>query len=229
MAGPRSAGLTPKKTASDNGPASELASTRRRVMTAALQLFASKGYAATGIRDIAEAAGVPAATLYHYMVTKEDLLVDIMVRNLKRSIMSGRAAVAGQADPARELVALTRVHVATVALQPLMSLVTDQEIRALSQHRRPEVLPLRDRYEELWVGCLHRGRDAGTFSLIDDTLVRLALLEMGNGVAQWYSPEGRLSIDQLADRYAAWRSLVEASPDGMRLRVGEPGHGSGGR
>lgn len=195
-------------------------------MTAALQLFASRGYAATGIRDIAEAAGVSVATLYHYMVTKEDLLVDIMVRDLKQSIQALRTAVAIQDDPARELVALTRAHVATVALQPLMSLVLDQEVRALSQHRRPEVLPLRDRYEDLWVGCLDRGRKAGVFSLIDNTLVRLALLEMGNGVARWYSPEGRLSIDQLADRYADMAlALVEAHQDGVRLRVASLGMG----
>ena len=40
--------------------------------------FARDGYAATGIRQLAEEAGLTSAALYHYMGSKEDLLVAIM-------------------------------------------------------------------------------------------------------------------------------------------------------
>ena len=39
-------------------------------------LFAAKGFHGTGIRELADAAGLSSATLYHYMGTKEDLLVE---------------------------------------------------------------------------------------------------------------------------------------------------------
>jgi hypothetical protein len=33
-------------------------------------------------------------------------------------------------------------------------------------------------------------------------LARLALIEMCNGVAQWFSPKGRLSLPQVCDHFA---------------------------
>ena len=41
---------------------------------AALTLFAERGYHGTGIRQLADAAGLSSASLYHYMGTKEELL-----------------------------------------------------------------------------------------------------------------------------------------------------------
>ncbi len=41
--------------------------TRARILCHALQLFASRGYDATGVQEIVEAAGVTKPTLYHYL------------------------------------------------------------------------------------------------------------------------------------------------------------------
>ena len=49
--------------------------TGERVRQAALELFAERGFHGTGIRQLAERAGVSSASLYHYLGTKEDLLV----------------------------------------------------------------------------------------------------------------------------------------------------------
>jgi AcrR family transcriptional regulator len=49
--------------------------TRGQILTAALDLFASKGYRATTMRDIAQAAGVSLGLAYRYFSSKEDLLI----------------------------------------------------------------------------------------------------------------------------------------------------------
>jgi AcrR family transcriptional regulator len=60
-------------------------STRRRIQDAALQLFAAKGFFATGIREIADRVGVTTAALYHYMGSKDELLIEIMVSSMTHS------------------------------------------------------------------------------------------------------------------------------------------------
>jgi AcrR family transcriptional regulator len=50
------------------------AATRERIIDAARQLFASKGFDASTTRDIADAAGIASGTLFNYFATKEDLL-----------------------------------------------------------------------------------------------------------------------------------------------------------
>ena len=50
------------------------AATRERIIDTARQLFASKGFAASTTRDIADAAGIASGTLFNYFATKEDIL-----------------------------------------------------------------------------------------------------------------------------------------------------------
>jgi len=51
---------------------------RERLLEVALRLFASKGYAATSVRDIVSAAGVTAPSLYHHFGNKEGLFLAIV-------------------------------------------------------------------------------------------------------------------------------------------------------
>jgi AcrR family transcriptional regulator len=58
---------------------------RERVLEAAEQLFAEKGYAAVRLKDVAEAAGIRHATLYHHVPGgKEALYVEVTERALER-------------------------------------------------------------------------------------------------------------------------------------------------
>jgi AcrR family transcriptional regulator len=51
---------------------------KQRLFRAASQLFARKGYAATSVREIVEAAGVSKPVLYYYFKNKEGLYLDLM-------------------------------------------------------------------------------------------------------------------------------------------------------
>lgn len=53
------------------------AATRQRILEAAGQLFASKGFDAATTRDIADAAGVASGTLFNYFATKEAILASL--------------------------------------------------------------------------------------------------------------------------------------------------------
>jgi AcrR family transcriptional regulator len=176
-------------------------STEQRVRRAALELFAARGFHGTGIRDLAEAAGLRSATLYHYMGTKEDLLVAIMRTSLERLIKAGTAVVAGERRPAEQIARLVGLHVLTHAEQPLETRVVDDEMRALSPERRAEIVALRDEYEALWQSAINAGCHDGSLRTSSPPVARLALLEMCGGISRWYSPDGPLSLDDLAARY----------------------------
>lgn len=177
-------------------------STAERVQEAALRLFAERGYHGTGIRQLADAAGLSSASLYHYMGTKEELLVAIMRDSLTTLLAEGERVAAAHADPRAQLVGLVRLHVRTHATAPDQTRVVDDEVRSLSPGARAEVVALRDRYEALWNDALAAGVAAGLFGVARVALVRRALLEMCSGVARWWTPEGELDLDGLADAYA---------------------------
>lgn len=59
--------------------------THQRVLDAADNLFSQRGYADVTLRDIGAASGIHHSSLYYYAPQgKEQLYIDVMVRNLKR-------------------------------------------------------------------------------------------------------------------------------------------------
>lgn len=174
--------------------------TQQRITDAAMTLFSTKGFAATGIRELADAANISTGSLYHYMGTKEDLLERIMTEGLTRFTSAGRLAISDVSGPARQIVALTRVHVATEVMQRRMAVVIDNEVRALTNNKR--VVELRDAYEDLWRKPIAAGVESGIFHVAQPGLARLALIEMCNGVALWFRADGGLSVGEVCDRFS---------------------------
>lgn len=52
--------------------------TKDKIHSAAIKLFAKKGFAATGVQDIAKSAGISTGLLYRHYKTKEDLFNDLV-------------------------------------------------------------------------------------------------------------------------------------------------------
>jgi AcrR family transcriptional regulator len=59
-------------------PVQENPAVRERLLVEALRLFTSRGFSATTVREIVEAAGVTKPVLYYYFGSKEGLYLEIM-------------------------------------------------------------------------------------------------------------------------------------------------------
>jgi AcrR family transcriptional regulator len=171
--------------------------TRRRVEEAAVSVFARKGFAAAGVREIAEEAGLTSAALYHYMKRKEDLLIGIMRSSIEPLAAAAEAALLEYEDPATQLCVLVELHVWLHGMRPAATFVADTELRSLSEADREEMVALRDRYESLWRTVLHEGVVRETFEVPDEPLATNALLDLCNGVSQWYTSTGRLGLEDV--------------------------------
>ena len=181
---------------------SEDQATAERIREAALRLFATRGFEATGIRDVAHDAGISTASLYHYIGGKQDLLLDIIRSGMHElRVMSEKAVQAGGTPPDR-LTALVRGHVMVHGRHQLEALVGDGELRALTEPARKSVIKLRDAYELVWTEVLEDGIAQGLFEIENPAILRLALLQMCTGVAYWFSSAGELPLAAIADQFA---------------------------
>jgi AcrR family transcriptional regulator len=68
---------------------------RVRILQAARLLFTAQGYASVSMQQIADAASVNKATLYHHFVDKEDLFVSVMVEEFARMATDMGEVIAG--------------------------------------------------------------------------------------------------------------------------------------
>ena len=84
---------------------------RGRLLASATELFARKGYAATTVREIVEAAGVTKPVLYYYFGNKEGLYLELMTAPHGRFLSLLEEAGEGGAGAAGKIRALSlRYH-----------------------------------------------------------------------------------------------------------------------
>ncbi|MDD5564732.1 MAG: TetR/AcrR family transcriptional regulator [Thermoanaerobaculaceae bacterium] len=79
-------------------------SVRGRLMTGAIALFASKGYAATTVREIVAAAGVTKPVLYYHFGSKEGIFLAMMREAVAEFEATATAAV-GEPGTSRDRIA----------------------------------------------------------------------------------------------------------------------------
>src|SRR5699024_3013660 len=128
-----------------------------RVRNAAIALFADRGFHGTGIRDLAGAAGMSSASLYHHMTTKEELLAEIMTTALGRLGAAARIVTGDVTDPADRLGRLVALHVLTHAVRPEETRVVDNEVTALALDIPKTIVNLRDDYDWLFARDITAG------------------------------------------------------------------------
>jgi AcrR family transcriptional regulator len=83
--------------------AERTAVTRRRILEAARQLYAERGWATTPLDDVARAAGVTKGAVYHHFADKTDLVRGVY-EDLEQRSVSGFATIAAEHDDPLEAV-----------------------------------------------------------------------------------------------------------------------------
>jgi AcrR family transcriptional regulator len=178
--------------------------TKGRILEAALQLFAERGFHGSSIRDIGAAVGLRAANLYLYFPSKEHLLAELVRlghevhhRYLRRALIMGAGS-----GPVEQVKSVVRAHVRAHAQYPALVSVANHEARALPPELLEPALVFRHDSIAIVTEVVQRGVDEGLFAVTSTWLATAAISAMGMRVASWYRPDAGFSIDDIAENYA---------------------------
>jgi AcrR family transcriptional regulator len=174
---------------------------RTRLLDAALQSFARRGFHGTGTRDIAEAAGMSSAAVYVHYRTKEQLLFELSLAGHQRVRRRMDEAAAGGTDPAERLRSVVREFTAWHARAQIQARVVQYEMAGLSPEHAAEIAALRRDIEALMRRLVTDGRDAGVFAVAEPQITALAILSLGIDVARWYRPDGAWTPEEIGHQY----------------------------
>ncbi|HXF57307.1 MAG TPA: TetR/AcrR family transcriptional regulator [Actinomycetota bacterium] len=173
----------------------------RRIVLAALEAFAERGYHGTTTRDIARRANLSPAGIYMHYRSKEELL-ELIMRAAHQEVLSMmREAFQAHPDPVERMRALVDALVRFHATWYTAARVANHELPALSEPARARILKLRREVEDLVEEAIEEGLRAGVFSVRDRRVTTFAILSMGIGVSRWFRPDGRLSPEELGSMY----------------------------
>lgn len=82
----------------------------RHIASVAARLFATRGYDATSVREIVEAAGVTKPTLYYHFGSKEGLAQALLNVPLERNIARLRRLLDSEYEPVEALASMIEIH-----------------------------------------------------------------------------------------------------------------------
>jgi len=174
---------------------------RREILAAASAVFRRKGFAATGMREIAAELGMTAGNLYHYFEGKEDLLAFCQETTLDALLDSVDAVVAFDLPATETLRRIVEAHLLCLN-ETFPGSLAHLEVEALSEPRRGPIAAKRRRYERALAQVIEDGVGRGELAASDPKLVTLALLGALNWTVKWFDPRGPRPVRAVADEFA---------------------------
>ncbi|MFG2136905.1 TetR/AcrR family transcriptional regulator [Streptomyces sp. NPDC048650] len=174
----------------------------RRLVSAAVEAFAERGYHATTTRDIAGRAGMSPAALYIHYKTKEELLYRISGIGHEKALRIMNAAAEAGGGAAERLSDAVRTFARWHAEHHTTARVIQYELQALSAEHYAEITDLRRRTDRLLRGIIQDGADSGEFRADDVPGTTLAVLSLCVDVARWFSVDGPRTPDEVGALYA---------------------------
>lgn len=177
---------------------------RTRILDVAAALFLEQGYESTSLRQIADAAGMKAGSLYYHFDSKDDLLTAILERGIEVMQDAFDAAEADTADAAAydRLHAHVRAHLSALFEHGPYTAAHVVTFRTAPSSVRDAVVPARDAYEARWTELLAGLQRSGEVQPgVGVNIARLALMGAMNSSVEWFDTE-RGTIDAFAGSIA---------------------------
>lgn len=174
---------------------------RARLVAAAIESFAARGFHGTTTRDIASAAGMSPAALYVHHRSKEELLHQISRAGHDRTLALVQDAVSSADKPREQLLAAVHAFVVHHAEDHTSARIVNYELAALSPEHLHEITGIRKQIEAEVRAVVERGVADGSFRTSHPQMTAAALLSLGIDVARWYRDEGGWTPGQVADHY----------------------------
>jgi AcrR family transcriptional regulator len=163
-------------------------------------LFATRGYAASSIGDIAEACGCSKSRLYHYFSSKEAILSTMLSDHVDGLLEKGRRTLGKHHDPVESFHELIRFFMEVYAVSRDKHVVLLTCMEFLPKKKRQEVVTkqrelisfVRDILKQIRPD---RANDASALHV--DTMLFFGMI---NWTYTWYRADGRMTSSELAER-----------------------------
>ncbi len=180
----------------------EASARRADVVRLAGQLFAQKGYRATTVREIADAAGILSGSLYHHFDSKESIGDEILSDFMNEILADYRAAVASGSDPRSVLEQIVRSTSRTLVRHRAALTILQNDWSYFSALPRFDYLrkALRE-IEGTWVSQLEQGIAQGAFRSDLDPALTYRLLRDVLWIPAAWRRSGKYPTDQIVDAF----------------------------
>jgi len=150
--------------------------TRSRILKAAIDEFASRGYDAAGVERIATRARVNKALIYYYFANKRGLYHEILHASLQALAAPLRGVIDGQGDATAKLAAYITTLVEHLEAHPHLPPIMLRELADGGRHLDVETLRQMLTLPPLLSRLVRQGQEEGAFAPFDPLMLHFVLM-----------------------------------------------------
>lgn len=175
---------------------------KKSVFEVAAEVFHRKGYDNTSMSDVANAAGLTKAGLYHHVTSKESLLFTVLDSGLDQTESYVMKPLNEITDPLERLKTMIDRHLRLVLEERNLE-VTGllHECRTLSTSDRTRINRRKKEYVRMTTKLIAEVVQQLHVKDVDPKLAAFALLGMLNWTYQWYKPSGSSSREEVVETF----------------------------
>jgi AcrR family transcriptional regulator len=173
---------------------------RRKIIDTASALYAKKGFTATSIQEVSEAAGVSLPVTYHYVKNKSEIMRMIMedVLNIFRENILRK--IEGIDDPEEKLVIAAVLYLKVLDRHREKVLLVYQKSSSLDKPSKSRVMQLEVDVSQIFADIITEGIGRGVFKPVDVDLMAYNIVMMAHmWVLKGWHFRHRMSLDRYID------------------------------
>jgi len=133
----------------------------KRILDAAISVFARNGFYNSKVAEIAKEAKVADGTIYLYFKNKDDILIKLFEDKMNEMIGALTTALEGVTDPIEKIRVYIRSHFAMVAANPDLMEVITVELRQSTKFMKEYANEQFNRYLKILSDMIREGKDKG--------------------------------------------------------------------
>ena len=169
------------------------------ILINAAELFRKKGFAAASVRELAEALGIEAPSLYNHIGSKAELLQEICFEVAKDYTAHMEEVLVSKKNAAQKTADIIRFHVRKLSTDFDKVFVSEHEWKRLPQKNLEEFLAQRKLYEKNMIDIIKDGIEKKLFKDILPSIAVLAILSAVRGLELRQRHKNEFTIEELEE------------------------------
>jgi len=173
------------------------------ILAAAVTVFAENGYRATSMNDLARAAGLSKPGLYHYVASKEQLLVLLYQTVMEQHLVEERAVIDSSTSATESLRRILAQRATYSCRQQRLWRIFTEEEAEVPAELMGDIRKQRREREDFLVNIVEEGVAAGEFRLTATPRIAVrAMVGAVNFCYKWFDPSGPKDAEQIGSEMA---------------------------
>lgn len=173
------------------------------ILTKAAGLFKIKGFNATSMRELADAIGIEAASLYNHINSKSELLQLICFKIANEFTVHLDQIENSKGNNIKKLEAMIRFHIQMVLKKFNEVFVANHEWKHMQEPYLSNFLNQRKSYEKRLIGIVKEGIKNKEIKKIEPQIIIFTILSAVRGLELWHRNKANISNQRLEDSMIA--------------------------